>query len=417
MLQIIKERLIQWLISLNLRKNEIQQIVLVILVSVILAIILLLTDNQALDITVWRNTYGEGSNQQKYQVSIPGMLQDEDVIVDIQEQIYTEEKLEEALNQAWQMCINKIKEDHGSLEEVSNQLELPKSLADYPFGITWNKTPAIIFDGQGFIQEEHLEEEGNVVQLQGIFDYMGGTTIFTQAIKVVAVEKSKQQMLLTQLVESIDEISEESKYQESYMLPQHLDGLDLRWGREKSYRGFTLILLGLVIAILLLFKKKEEMVQAEKLKLQQMEQDYPEIINTFVLYMGAGMTSKNAWKKVVEVYLQKGVVREGYAQMQATYQEMENGRSEVEAYERFSNRCTLGPYKKFGLLLSQNVIKGTKGLKQILESEARMAFEARKRRAKSLGEAAGTKLLMPMFLMLAVVLVIIVVPAFMSIQL
>ena len=67
--------------------------------------------------------------------------------------------------------------------------------------------------------------------------------------------------------------------------------------------------------------------------------------------------------------------------------------------------------------MSQNLRKGIKGLTQMLRMEAIQAFEERKARAKRLGEEAGTKLLAPMFLMLAVVLVIVIVPAFLSIQL
>ena len=48
--------------------------------------------------------------------------------------------------------------------------------------------------------------------------------------------------------------------------------------------------------------------------------------------------------------------------------------------------------------------------------EAIQAFEDRKARARRLGEEAGTKLLLPMFLMLTVVLVIVIVPAFLSMQ-
>ena len=55
-------------------------------------------------------------------------------------------------------------------------------------------------------------------------------------------------------------------------------------------------------------------------------------------------------------------------------------------------------------------------MNQILKTEASQAFEERKARARRLGEEAGTKLLAPMFLMLAVVLVIVIVPAFMSVQ-
>ena len=52
----------------------------------------------------------------------------------------------------------------------------------------------------------------------------------------------------------------------------------------------------------------------------------------------------------------------------------------------------------------------------ILKQESDDAFEERKCLAKKLGEEAGTKLLFPMVLMLAVVLVMIIVPAFLSIQ-
>ena len=52
----------------------------------------------------------------------------------------------------------------------------------------------------------------------------------------------------------------------------------------------------------------------------------------------------------------------------------------------------------------------------ILRLEALQAFENRKARAKKLGEEAGTKLLIPMFIMFAVVLVMIMIPAFLTMQ-
>ena len=73
-------------------------------------------------------------------------------------------------------------------------------------------------------------------------------------------------------------------------------------------------------------------------------------------------------------------------------------------------------YRKFGTLLSQNLKKGSRGISELLKQEAFQAFEERKDFAKKLGEEAGTKMLAPMFLMLGVVLVIIVVPAFFSVQ-
>ena len=96
--------------------------------------------------------------------------------------------------------------------------------------------------------------------------------------------------------------------------------------------------------------------------------------------------------------------------------QMDGGVPEAECYEKFGRRCGTQEYMRFGALLSQNLRKGTKGLNDLLRLEAIQSFEERKARARRLGEEAGTKLLLPMFLMLAEVLVIVVVPAFFTVQ-
>ena len=73
-------------------------------------------------------------------------------------------------------------------------------------------------------------------------------------------------------------------------------------------------------------------------------------------------------------------------------------------------------YRKLAALLTQNLRKGSKGLSELLRTEADQAFEERKAAAKKRGEEAGTKLLLPMFMMLSMVLLIVIVPAFLSIQ-
>jgi tight adherence protein C len=47
----------------------------------------------------------------------------------------------------------------------------------------------------------------------------------------------------------------------------------------------------------------------------------------------------------------------------------------------------------------------------LLSKEAELAMEQRKNLAKRLGEEAGTKLLLPMMLMLSIIMVLIIVPA------
>ena len=84
---------------------------------------------------------------------------------------------------------------------------------------------------------------------------------------------------------------------------------------------------------------------------------------------------------------------------------------ESEIYLAFGRRVNLKPYTKLVSLIEQNRQNGSKNLRSMLELEMEDAFEQRKTTARRLGEEAGTKLLLPLFLMLGIVMVIVIVPA------
>lgn len=100
--------------------------------------------------------------------------------------------------------------------------------------------------------------------------------------------------------------------------------------------------------------------------------------------------------------------------MLKTWFEMQDGMGERKAYENFGRRCCQPQYRKFASLLMQNVRKGTRGMQQLLDAEAEEAFQQRKAYARQLGEEAGTKLLLPMGLMLVLVFAILLLPAMLS---
>ena len=65
-------------------------------------------------------------------------------------------------------------------------------------------------------------------------------------------------------------------------------------------------------------------------------------------------------------------------------------------------------------MLSANLQKGSQGLAKLLQEEAAFSMEERSQMARKFGEEAGTKLVLPMILMLLVVLVILMAPAVMA---
>ena len=176
----------------------------------------------------------------------------------------------------------------------------------------------------------------------------------------------------------------------------------------------AVVILGLLFAL-----DKQNAAKEKQARKHQMSLDYPEIISKLTLLLGAGMTVRRAWRKIVsdyEVRAERQGTRAVYEEMKYTCRQMDGGVPEAESYEKFGRRCGTQEYMRLGALLSQNLRKGTKGLNNLLQMEAIQSFEERKARAKRLGEEAGTKLLLPMFMMLAEVLIIVVVPAFFSVQ-
>ena len=144
--------------------------------------------------------------------------------------------------------------------------------------------------------------------------------------------------------------------------------------------------------------------------------DYPEIVNKLALYMGAGMTIRNAFLKMGEDYRkqERRKKRYVYEEILIACYELQGGRLETEAYDHFGRRCQVQAYLKLSALLAQNLRKGSNDLLQMLRQEADSAFAQRKSLAKKLGEEAGTKLLLPMMMMLCIVMVIIIIPAYFS---
>ena len=93
---------------------------------------------------------------------------------------------------------------------------------------------------------------------------------------------------------------------------------------------------------------------------------------------------------------------------------MNEGVGELSAYDDFALRCNIQKYRTFVSLLKQAVTKGKKDMALILMEENIRTFNDRKIKAKQLAEEAGTKMLVPMFMMLSIVIIMIVYPAFAS---
>lgn len=203
---------------------------------------------------------------------------------------------------------------------------------------------------------------------------------------------------------------------EYYYLPAVWEGKTLQWEKPADTTGTLLAGMFLAAALAILVMKGREEQAALQKKYEELLMDYPGLVMKFTLLVQAGMTARKAFQKMALDYRRKreNGKRTAYEEIMVICYEMDSGISESEAYRRFGERCGQVKYKTLATLLIQNLQKGSRHLSDMLERESMEAWEERKRKARVLGEAAATKLLLPMMLMLLVVMAIIMIPAFLT---
>lgn len=214
----------------------------------------------------------------------------------------------------------------------------------------------------------------------------------------------------------LDEYNSQKKDPDYYYLPTNLKGKKVVWINPGDTSGTLLTGLGFFAAAVLVGAQIREEQQKLQRRREALLLEYPALVMKFTLLIQAGMTVRRAFQKIGEDYLRRKKLcpRCAYEEVVTACREMDSGVSELDAYRRFGERCNQVQYKIFSTLLIQNLQKGSRQLSDMLERESLAAWEERKRKARVLGEAAATKLLLPMILMLLVVMAIIMIPAFLA---
>lgn len=364
-----------------------------------------------------RGEPGSGKKDVELEVRISGKK--EPLTVSVGEQQYSKDKLPEVFKEAGEKLEILVLGENTSLDEVRYNLNLAERIPDTGIDVSWELGDYEVMNLMGELNEDKLSEEGTLVELRALLSYEGEEAVHTFYVKVFPPETSAEEKQMKELAQQIQKEESESKDKAYLTLPDKLNGKELSWKYTGDSRGIGLFVLGIAAAGAVFALEKQKKKQALEERNRQLTADYPQLISQFTLFLAAGMTARKAWFQIAREYErlkgQKGT-RAAYEEMIYAMHEIQGGRSEGECYERFGGRCSLPAYRKFGAMLSQNLRKGTKGLTELLKKEASEAFEDRKNQARKLGEEAGTKLLGPMFMMLAVVLLIIVVPAFLTVQ-
>ena len=357
-----------------------------------------------------RNEYGSNGAEAELTVTLDGEKQDVELPLAARrmDRIELRKVLADRAGKLEKMILGDMDAGH-----VDRDLTLPEKAGNPAVKISWDTSNAALMDWEGVLGPE-VPPEGAEVKLTATLSIEEEEVVKEIKLKVYPRPMNDVEKLQQEVRDAVQETNDETE--ETVHLPENVGGKKAVWSQRQGNTGMILLLFGFLIAALYAYSKVRAGEKEAEKRDEEMLIDYPNIVSKLVLLLTAGMSLRKAFARIRTDYrdtLRHGAPkRAGYEEIVRMSLEMEHGVSELVAYENMGKRCRVNVYRTFSTLLVQNLTKGGDEMAAILSREAQEAYEDRKKRARILGEEAGTKLLLPVLLMLAIVMAILMIPAF-----
>ncbi len=168
-----------------------------------------------------------------------------------------------------------------------------------------------------------------------------------------------------------------------------------------------LLLVFAVLAILVVYYYITKVPEKVKKRNEEISAAFPELMSKLALLVNAGMVVSDAWTDIARNG--QGVL---YEEMRRADEDIENGYSAREAYMGVAERCMNEDITKFISTLLQNMSKANAEMPLFLQNYSREAWNEKKARALQKGQAASSKLMLPIALIFVGILLMILIPLF-----
>lgn len=365
-----------------------------------------------------RNSYGGADS--RYDLIVDGLGDGEtELCLPVQARRYTDAEFKAAADRCMEKLPLVVLNGNASLAEIRGRLDFPALFPEEGLSASYLSSDPALLDSYGNVNNAALTGPAELTLTVTLRDtpareglrFLLPLTILPPAADPAA-QRTKDFLAYLQAEDSRQATAPELS------LPREYQGHALRY-REKKHREARLfLLLGAVAALLFLLKERQDRADAAALRQRQLLLDYPELVSKLLVLLGAGMNARNALLSIAADYSaeqqKKAAPCAAYEELKRALLLLRAGESESRMYRAFGRACGLRQYMKLASLLEQNQRTGVAALRTILAAEMTLAWEERKNLARRLGEEAGTRLLLPLFLMLLVVMIVMVVPAFFS---
>lgn len=355
-----------------------------------------------------RGKMGEEEDLVVFQLNAEGILEDYKYEFVLEPTKVTKEEAEKFFAEV-------KREIDEAFSKYETQFPIKEAYASNLVEAEWQFTPSGYVDGDGVIIQNSIPDEGIVINVATTLTCGAYEEMYAFPVYIEKEKQSEQEILLDEIHRQI-QTQMQQEGTTSIQLPDNVDGVELIWSEKKEPLTIKVLFLEITALVLILFLKRKEQRDLYEKRKNEMEYVYADVVSQLGLLLEAGMTMRQAWLRMAELYskkkqqnfMEENQVYEALLHMKRRLLEGENEKS---VYERFAEEIDIPCYRRLMRSLIGNLEKGNSGIREYLEEEEKRAYNEKILLAKKRGEEASTKMLVPLMLMMVLVMAVVIAPA------
>ncbi|MQN02078.1 MAG: hypothetical protein DUD27_02805 [Lachnospiraceae bacterium] len=357
-----------------------------------------------------------GTMSEEHEVTVIEGDKKEKLTLQISERELTEKGAEEAVKAVEKQIKREYLGKNKSADFVYKDIKLQE---EYNGNVeaSWDITPYDIFDEEGKIDNSKVKKETQVT-IRGYLKCQNKTGKVKLSVTAVPVPLDTAEGFSYYLKKAVTEADKRDRAKNYMELPESIGDKRIAFSEKREDDGVKLVILMAFALGLYIFYRHQKSKDDEKKWQSELSYDYPKVVSQLSLYIGAGFSVKAAFVQLGNAYI-KGKARghpdrPAFEEIVRMNRKIKDGEDEGTAYKNLGDCLRHKGFRKLTLLLSQSLMKGNKDLRDQLEQEEKSAYDERRIGAKTKGEEASLKLLVPMIGLMGIIFVVLMVPAFMQ---
>lgn len=369
------------------------------------------------EMLVWKGRRSEkNSNPVITRTEYAGDVQTEDIwltyddkkyayTLEVNPMEYTEEEFQKLAQEKVGDIKRNMLGNNTDFSHVTEDLKLPYGDEMGIFAYSWISDNPQIVSSYGTVNTEDVTDTAAVTLTLRV-SYL--SYMLEEDIPLTVVKEMRRESAVTDTLEALRQLEQETRTKQSVTLPKEYEGVEIALRNDMESKAKRCLVAGVALALLMVPLARLKMRDDGKKRDDTLKKLYPSFVNSLWLLLGSGMTIQMGIRQIISGMEDDVLLKR---ELEYALHQIENGSEEAWTYEQLGRRLHVPEYYQLMQHLSQHIRMGTKDLRNLMETETQIALKKRREYAKKQGEEASTKLLFPMVVLLATVMLLVVYPA------